>query len=147
MCGRMVLTHAADEMARLFAGAAGQRPAGESFNVCPTQDVPVVVPGEARRLVAKRWGPVPRWAKAPTDGPLLIFRRAALDNWKRFERPILQIYGDADPIAPDAQHWYAEQSAAPPLVRGVEGANHSFYGLEMGTPGLRVDRKLAGRTV
>lgn len=58
------------------------------------------------------------------------FRRASLESWKRFERPILQIYGDADPIAPDAQRWYAEQSATPPLVRWVEGANHSFYGLQ-----------------
>ena len=58
------------------------------------------------------------------------FRKAALANWKRFDHPILQIYGDADPIAPDARSWYAEHSAAPPPVKWIEGANHSFYGLD-----------------
>ena len=57
------------------------------------------------------------------------FRRAALERWRQFDRPILQIYGDADPIASAAQQWYATASAQPPLVRWVAGANHSFYGL------------------
>ena len=58
------------------------------------------------------------------------FRARSLANWKKFERPILQIYGDADPIASDARAWYARNSAAPPQVETVEGANHSFYGLD-----------------
>lgn len=58
------------------------------------------------------------------------FRRAALEEWRRFERPVLQIYGDADPIAPGACVWYAKESAKAPDVRWVAGANHSFYGLD-----------------
>ena len=58
------------------------------------------------------------------------FRRAALESWKRFEKPVLQIYGDADPIADEAREFYARQSARAPTVLWVEGANHSFYGLE-----------------
>ena len=58
------------------------------------------------------------------------FRQQSLADWKEYRRPILQIYGDADPIAPDARAWYARHSATPPQVRMVEGANHSFYGLE-----------------
>ena len=58
------------------------------------------------------------------------FRKTALTNWKRFANPVLQVYGDADPIAPDARAWYAAHSASAPPVRWVEGANHSFYGLD-----------------
>ena len=58
------------------------------------------------------------------------FRQSSLANWKRYKNPILQIYGDADPIAPDARDWYAQNSAKPPAVEMVAGANHSFYGLD-----------------
>ncbi len=58
------------------------------------------------------------------------FRRESLANWKRYSAPILQIYGDADPIAPDARAWYEAHCASPPALEWVAGANHSFYGLE-----------------
>ena len=58
------------------------------------------------------------------------FRQRSLDNWKQFSGPILQVYGGADPIAPDARDWYEAHSARAPHVEIVEGANHSFYGLE-----------------
>ena len=58
------------------------------------------------------------------------FRARSLANWKNYKNPILQIYGDADPIAPDARAWYAHHSASPPQVETVAGANHSFYGLQ-----------------
>ena len=58
------------------------------------------------------------------------FRAQSVANWKKYNGPILQIYGDADPIAPDARVWYEKHSARLPLVETVAGANHSFYGLE-----------------
>ena len=58
------------------------------------------------------------------------FRRQSLANWKKYSAPILQIYGDADPIAIEARDWYAAHSARAPEVQMVAGANHSFYGLE-----------------
>ena len=58
------------------------------------------------------------------------FRQQSLANWKKFDGPILQIYGDADPIAEQARAWYAEHSSKPPRVEMVAGANHSFYGLQ-----------------
>ena len=58
------------------------------------------------------------------------FRRQSLANWKSYGGPILQIYGDADPIATQARDWYAANSATPPRLEMVAGANHSFYGLE-----------------
>ena len=58
------------------------------------------------------------------------FRQQSLANWKNYAAPILQIYGDADPIASEARDWYAAHSAMAPDVQMVAGANHSFYGLE-----------------
>jgi alpha-beta hydrolase superfamily lysophospholipase len=58
------------------------------------------------------------------------FRRASLDSWKRYKAPRLQIYGGADPITEEALQWYRENSGAVPDVALIEGANHSFYGLE-----------------
>ena len=58
------------------------------------------------------------------------FRARSLANWKNYGQPILQIYGDADPIASDARDWYVRHSATPPQLEMVAGANHSFYGLQ-----------------
>ena len=58
------------------------------------------------------------------------FRGQSLANWKKYAHPVLQIYGDADPIASQARDWYFANSATPPEVAMVTGANHSFYGLE-----------------
>ncbi|MEM1065127.1 MAG: SOS response-associated peptidase [Pseudomonadota bacterium] len=77
MCGRFAITLPPDAMAQLFeAVPANDLPDIPNFNVCPTNSVHVVVPGEARRLVAMRWGFLPHWYKAPNDGPLLINARS-----------------------------------------------------------------------
>ena len=78
MCGRFVMTHPAEALARLFeAVPANDLPEAPRYNICPTQEVAAVVAGEGgRRLVALRWGFLPRWYKAPGDGPLLINARA-----------------------------------------------------------------------
>ncbi len=78
MCGRIVITHPVDEIARIFdARPDNDLPELPNFNVCPTDRVPVVLAGEGgRRLVAMRWGFLPGWYKAPNGGPLLINARA-----------------------------------------------------------------------
>ncbi|MCG6901817.1 MAG: SOS response-associated peptidase [Rhodobacter sp.] len=78
MCGRFAITLPPDAMAQLFAAApANDLPRVPNFNVCPTNNVHVVLAGETgRRLVAMRWGFLPHWYKAPNDGPLLINARA-----------------------------------------------------------------------
>ncbi len=65
-------------MARLFsARPANYQPVTPSYNVCPTNPVHVVRPGEdGRRLDALRWGFLPHWYKTETDGPLLINARS-----------------------------------------------------------------------
>ena len=75
MCGRMAITLPHDAMAQIFdARPANDLPEVPNYNVCPTVQVHVVVPG--RRLRAMRWGFVPQWYKTPTGGPLLINARS-----------------------------------------------------------------------
>jgi putative SOS response-associated peptidase YedK len=45
------------------------------FNVAPTQQIPVVVQEEKRRLVEAKWGLVPAWAKDEKIGSSLINAR------------------------------------------------------------------------
>lgn len=81
MCGRFAITLPSDAMAQLFVAAPdNDLPPVPNFNVCPTVPVHAVIQGgdagTRRRLVALRWGFVPRWYKTPSDGPLLINARA-----------------------------------------------------------------------
>ncbi len=79
MCGRFSITLPSDAMAQLFAASpANDLPNVPNFNVCPTTQIHVVLGESAtsRRLVSMRWGFIPEWYKAPTDGPLLINARA-----------------------------------------------------------------------
>lgn len=77
MCGRFSITIPEEAMAQLFdALPANDLPETPNFNVCPTNNVPVVLAGERRRLVPMRWGFIPKWYKTPSDGPLLINARA-----------------------------------------------------------------------
>jgi putative SOS response-associated peptidase YedK len=78
MCGRFAITLPPEAMARLFdAEPANDLPPSPRFNVCPTQTVAAValVAGR-RRLGPMRWGFIPRWYKAPNDGPLLFNARS-----------------------------------------------------------------------
>jgi len=78
MCGRITLTHPNAALAALFDALPGNDlPPEPSFNVCPTNTVPVVTAdGGVRRLRAMRWGLIPSWYKSPTDGPLIINARS-----------------------------------------------------------------------
>ncbi len=76
MCGRLANLLPGDAMARLFGAVPGNDlPPTPNYNVCPTNRIHVVRSGGMRRLVAMRWGFVPRWYKSPSDGPLLINAR------------------------------------------------------------------------
>jgi len=78
MCGRMAITLPHDAMAQLFAALpANDLPEVPNHNLCPTNTVAVVTAdGGTRRYRPMRWGFVPAWYKAPTDGPLLINARS-----------------------------------------------------------------------
>jgi putative SOS response-associated peptidase YedK len=79
MCGRFAITLPIDAMARLFeAQPANNLPHVPNYNVCPTNDIHVVMhaPGETRRLTKMRWGFLPHWYEQTNGGPLLINARA-----------------------------------------------------------------------
>lgn len=78
MCGRYALTLPHDAVAGFFGVQHDKTHFTEPrYNICPTQDIPVAVEFEGQRyLTPMRWGFIPQWYKAPTDGPLLINARA-----------------------------------------------------------------------
>jgi putative SOS response-associated peptidase YedK len=78
MCGRFAITLPPEAMARLFqAEPANDLPESPRYNICPTQTVAAVaLAGGRRRLGPMRWGFIPRWYKAPNDGPLLFNARS-----------------------------------------------------------------------
>lgn len=65
MCGRFAVVKKLEEIAayynaRIFDGEEWQ----ESYNVCPTQLIPVVVDEpDGRELRLMKWGLIPFWAK------------------------------------------------------------------------------------
>jgi putative SOS response-associated peptidase YedK len=78
MCGRFTITHPNEALAALFDARPGNDlPVVPNFNVCPTNPVAVVTSdGGQRRLRGMRWGFIPTWYKAPSDGPLIINARS-----------------------------------------------------------------------
>ncbi|WP_135449162.1 SOS response-associated peptidase [Tabrizicola caldifontis] len=78
MCGRFTITHPTEALAALFDAVPGNDlPPVPNYNVCPTNAVAVVTSeGGRRRLRAMRWGFIPKWYKAPNDGPLIINARS-----------------------------------------------------------------------
>ncbi|WP_323770640.1 SOS response-associated peptidase [Antarctobacter sp.] len=77
MCGRFAVTLPPDAMAQLFEAApSNDLPEVPNYNVCPTNQIHVVMEDAGRRLVSMRWGFLPHWYKAPNGGPLLINARA-----------------------------------------------------------------------
>ncbi len=82
MCGRYAQTRAADALERdlVVDRILGERP-GPSWNVAPTQQVPVVLErvepdGPQRQLRSARWGLVPSWATDVSIGTRMINARS-----------------------------------------------------------------------
>lgn len=78
MCGRYMITTAAEAMARLFDATPGELgPDAPRLNVSPTEAVPAVVGFEGERVILPmRWGFLPSWYRTPAQRPLLINARA-----------------------------------------------------------------------
>ncbi|TDE08612.1 SOS response-associated peptidase [Jiangella asiatica] len=83
MCGRYVVDAGIEDLMDEFAAIAGGdlRDLGRSYNVAPTDAVPVVLertdqpPEATRQLHAARWGLVPPWAKDVSGGARMINAR------------------------------------------------------------------------
>jgi putative SOS response-associated peptidase YedK len=129
MCGRFAVTLPSDAMAQLFAALPdNDLPEVPNYNVCPTTQIHVVMAAETggRRLVAMRWGFLPRWYKAANAGPLLINARAktiaekpAFKDAVRHRRALVVADGFYEwTKAPDGARdpWYISPANGKPLV-------------------------------
>jgi putative SOS response-associated peptidase YedK len=82
MCGRYVMSRATGDLMSFFdAKEVEGSPPPPSWNVAPTQDVPIITEklhddGLDRRLLIARWGLVPSWAKDIKIGSRLINARS-----------------------------------------------------------------------
>lgn len=78
MCGRYVMSKATSDLLSHFeAKEVEGNPPGPSWNVAPTQNVPIVAErldeGTLdRRLLIAKWGLVPSWAKDTKIGSKLL---------------------------------------------------------------------------
>jgi putative SOS response-associated peptidase YedK len=77
MCGRMsrIFTEKDAEKQKKFMITKIMREFGPSYNVAPTQEVPVIIPG-SRILDLYKWGLIPFWAKDKKIGSKLINARS-----------------------------------------------------------------------
>ncbi|MFQ3182931.1 MAG: putative SOS response-associated peptidase YedK [Alteromonas macleodii] len=78
MCGRMAITLLHNVMSETFAAStANDLPHVPNYNVCPTDQVVVIIStGGTRQYRPMRWGFIPHWYKMKNDGLLLINARA-----------------------------------------------------------------------
>jgi putative SOS response-associated peptidase YedK len=77
MCGRYTQTASVKELRERF-GVADDAPLElkPRYNIAPTQEAPVIVDDDGRKLALYRWGLIPSWAKDPALGHKLINARA-----------------------------------------------------------------------
>src|SRR4051794_5507760 len=79
MCGRYATTRSDTDLSLLFDAPAVGEPLGPSWNVAPTDPVPVVRMSERRGgrvLDTARWGLLPPWAGDPRAGARMINARS-----------------------------------------------------------------------
>lgn len=76
MCGRFARYSLSRELERYFNALPPSFEIQPSYNVAPTQEIPVIVQHEDARHIQKRhWGLVPFWAKDISIGPRMINAR------------------------------------------------------------------------
>jgi putative SOS response-associated peptidase YedK len=76
MCGRFTLTADLREFAESFAVKPDPKKHNPRYNICPSQNVPVILNDGSQSITEARWGLVPSWAKDPTIGNRLANARA-----------------------------------------------------------------------
>lgn len=76
MCGRYTQTASLAELQSRFGFRPAQLELKPRYNIAPTQDAPVVIEEDGRRLELLRWGLIPSWAKDRSIGHRMINARA-----------------------------------------------------------------------
>jgi putative SOS response-associated peptidase YedK len=83
MCGRFARYSLSRELERYFSAQPATFDIPASFNVAPTQEIPVIIQQQDSRHFKKRhWGLVPFWAKDITLGSKMINARVETLNSK-----------------------------------------------------------------
>ena len=80
MCGRYTLKSGGDAIVRLF-GLAEELEIVSRYNVAPTQQIPVVLEEDGRKLEEMHWGLIPSWSKDPSIGAR-IDKRPGRDSFR-----------------------------------------------------------------
>jgi len=76
MCGRFTLILPAPDLGRIFGTPPPDFDIPPSYNVAPTQEIPIVIEQEDGRHIRKyHWGMVPFWAKETAVGSRMINAR------------------------------------------------------------------------
>lgn len=151
MCGRYVAATSADDIAAHFdAQPAWEHALEPSWNVAPTDDVPVVLVRDgARRVAAHHWGLVPQWADSPKVGSRMINARAeSLASKSAFKHAFARrrCLVPADGF----YEWRHDGSKAkqPFFIHGTDGRPLAFAGLwERWSPRDRPDEPLRSATI
>ena len=140
MCGRMTLTHSADEVAAYFALLAEAPALAElrpRYNIAPGQDLLTVSQDEQGELAAswRRWGLVPAWSSTPPASGKLFNARSETAATKpsfraayRRRRCLVPASGfyEWTPRARGREPYYFEPVAAPMLA--MAGLFESWVG-------------------
>lgn len=128
MCGRMVLTRSAKEIADEFDLADGETgfELSARYNVAPTQDVAAIRVGEdgRRYLSLLHWGLVPFWAKEKSIGNRMINARAETAAEKPSFRTALRRRRCVVPV--DGFYEWQRPAAEPGVKRRPPSVPHYF---------------------
>jgi putative SOS response-associated peptidase YedK len=76
MCGRFTLTSDLTEFAKQLGVEFDPKKHNPRFNICPSQQVAIVLNDGSNTIMLARWGLVPAWAKDPSIGNRLVNARA-----------------------------------------------------------------------
>ena len=74
MCGRFVVSKTSDELASELEAKNNLQGQLPSFNIAPTQRVPMLLLSDSRLLTDACWGLVPQWADKAPKTPLINSR-------------------------------------------------------------------------
>ena len=99
MCGRFVLDRKTSDLVTLFdVDIAGDDLPGPSWNIAPTQRIPVIIDTipraddvfePVRRLASARWGLVPGYAPDPSGPPLFNARSETVTQKPSFQAAVV----------------------------------------------------------
>lgn len=128
MCGRYSLTTQREDLARALDLPldAVLDPLAPRYNIAPTQPVPVLVNDGGTRMVLRRWGLVPDWARDPAIGNRLInARRETLADKPSFRDSFLR--KRCLVIADGFYEWHEARKGNPKVPYYIRMRDHSPF--------------------